>query len=147
MKMTANTHEYCEKSLWHKWQIHIKMIAITHELTFDYSTIDQNIVAGCWEVNSRLMILHKKVASLFFTVYFQIPDLICAFNMWLPSLALVACSNQPRMHTYLPLTTVIYSNLLYHWRKFSWPSLCSTFISEPAICGFRFWHTTCNRSL
>ena len=34
--VTANPHEYCDKSELHKWQIQMKMIANTHELTFIY---------------------------------------------------------------------------------------------------------------
>ena len=35
-KIMANTHEYPDKPKIHRWQIHMKMIANKHELSFIY---------------------------------------------------------------------------------------------------------------
>ena len=56
MKMTANPHEYCDKTEWNKeknpHEDDYKYIW-TDFCLLDHRCVDQKIVTSCWEVNSN----------------------------------------------------------------------------------------------
>ena len=40
VQLLTYPHDYCDKSAWHWWKIHMKMIDNPHELAFILHTID-----------------------------------------------------------------------------------------------------------